>query len=248
MSHGRKYGEKDSHPIPLWNGILDHCQRIGPALWEFIWLLDKVTEDRDGLGIVLGGVPVKAEQIANDLREHLNSARAHLSTLERECYIVRTRTPYGQVIRVRNSRKFGIWKTSERVTKTCESHGRESQKPVTQTHKNLVPESQKTVDVIKTQQYAAIDAAVGTACPVWKETGVNPARLPGPFRKLCEDLWPTRNGQSLGQFMGVCLDGWDALGGGKYPAVFVRAKTEIAAKEREQAGSLPELEAEPWRK
>jgi hypothetical protein len=21
MNHGRKYGEKESHPVPIWNGI-----------------------------------------------------------------------------------------------------------------------------------------------------------------------------------------------------------------------------------
>jgi hypothetical protein len=53
--HGRKYRASDSHPMPLWSGIMEHCGRIGSALWEFVWCLDKITEDRDGIGIVLGG-------------------------------------------------------------------------------------------------------------------------------------------------------------------------------------------------
>jgi len=107
--HGRKYRASDSHPLPLWSGIMEHCGRIGSALWEFVWCLDKITEERDGTGIVLGGAPVKIRQIAADLDRGEHTVRRNLDRLEGENYISRTRTPYGFSIRVRNSQKFQIW-------------------------------------------------------------------------------------------------------------------------------------------
>jgi len=38
------------------------------------------------------------------------TVRRHMDSLERENYIRRRRTPFGHVIEVLNSRKFGIWK------------------------------------------------------------------------------------------------------------------------------------------
>jgi len=113
VPHGRKYRGGKSHPLPLWNGILEHCEKIGPALWEFVWLLDKITVEKDGKGIVLGGAPVKIERIARDLDRSDRTVRSNLDRLQDEKYIERTRTPYGLTIRVCNSRKFGIWTKKE---------------------------------------------------------------------------------------------------------------------------------------
>jgi hypothetical protein len=115
-SHDRKYQGKKSYPLPLWNGILDHCEKIGPALWEFVWLLDKITLEEDGKGIVLGGAPVKIERIARELERSDHTVRRNLDRLQAGKYIERTRTPYGLTIRVRNSWKFGIWGKKEIVT------------------------------------------------------------------------------------------------------------------------------------
>src|SRR5882762_7255688 len=66
----------------------------------------------------------------------------------------------------------------------------------------------------------------GAACPVWKETGVEPSRLPGPFQKLVLELWPSRNGSSIFEFMGFVLDTWKALDGRGYPPAWVKRKAE----------------------
>ena len=116
LPHDRKYQGKKSYPLPLWNGILDHCEKIGPALWEFVWLLDKITREKDGKGIVLGGAPVKIDRIARELGRSDHTVRRNLDRLQAGKYIERTRTPYGLTIRVRNSRKFGIWSKKEIVT------------------------------------------------------------------------------------------------------------------------------------
>ena len=114
--HNRKYGERDSHPIPLWNGIFDHYDRIGIGLWAFAWLVDRIPTDgeQDGIGKVLGGKPIKIKEICSSIRgATYESVRRQLDTLERHGYIRRRRTPYGSVIEVMNSRKWGIWRSGE---------------------------------------------------------------------------------------------------------------------------------------
>lgn len=110
-SHGRKYGEKDSHPIPVWNGVFEHFARIGEALWVFEWCLDGITKETDGIGLVHGGAPVKLKRIAADLKGiHQEMVRRHLKKLVDGKYLRMRRTAYGQIIEVLNSKKFGIWK------------------------------------------------------------------------------------------------------------------------------------------
>lgn len=249
MTHSRKFGDKASHPLPLWNGVFEHYDRIGDSLWEFAWCIDKITVERDGVGIVLGGSPVKLRAIVDALKgSNRETVRRHMGILERENYIRRRRTPYGHVIEVLNSRKFEIWKKEkhkEDVSPTLLKHVFEQEKPKT------VPQKPDFVsykeDTAGTQQE---DSAVGTACPVWKQTGVDPQRLPGPFRKLCEDRWSVRNGAPLFDFMGDVLDAWRFLEGPKckYPPAWVRRKAEFGRSTREQEPALPELEELPWKK
>jgi hypothetical protein len=107
----RKYGRKPSYPIPLWNGILEHHNEMGVAIWEFIWCVDKVTEeDEHGIGWCLGKTPIDVSRVARDLRENEKTARANLEHLEQTGYIRRKRTPRGYVIGVHNSRKFDAFR------------------------------------------------------------------------------------------------------------------------------------------
>jgi hypothetical protein len=84
--------------LPISRGILEHKDRMGPAIWEFLWFVDKVTEDvPDGAGkfhgVVLGGHPVSLAQIASDLKEHVDTAKRNVAALESAGYIVRRRLP-----------------------------------------------------------------------------------------------------------------------------------------------------------
>lgn len=127
-----------SYPFPVWSGLLTrkHWARIGNALWVFLWLLDRTTLERDGWGIVLGGKPVRDEEIATCFGFHRNKTANHRRRLLRSRYIEATRTPYGFVYRVRNSRKFGIWgkkrstesggSVTERSTGSGDSQGERS--------------------------------------------------------------------------------------------------------------------------
>ena len=84
--------------LPVSRGILEHKDRMGPAIWEFLWFIDKVTEDvPDGAGkfngIVLGGHPVSLAQIAGDLKEAVITTRRNVAALESAGYIIRQRLP-----------------------------------------------------------------------------------------------------------------------------------------------------------
>ena len=135
-----------SYPFPVWSGILTrrHRAAIGISVWTFLWFLDRVTAEKYGWGIVLGGKPVKDREIARCLGVHENSVRRDRRALLSGRYIECTRTPYGFTYRVRNSRKFGVW-GKKRVTRSCDSEERESQEVVT-------PESQEVVNVDQTMQ------------------------------------------------------------------------------------------------
>ena len=99
---------EQSYPIKIWNGILKdgHCQKIGNALWEFIWLIDKVTLEKNGIGYVLRGKPIKVEDICNFLERSYHTVYRHLKLLEDFGYINIKKAPYGIIITVNNSKKF----------------------------------------------------------------------------------------------------------------------------------------------
>jgi hypothetical protein len=130
-SHGRlKRDGHTSYPVPIWNGIFEHYDRIADAIWEFLWCIDKITREEDGVGIVLGGMPVKFERIADELKgSHKETVRRHFKRLEAEKYIRTRRTPYGHVIEVLNSKKFDIWKRKGGKEKPQNEVSHDQEKP-----------------------------------------------------------------------------------------------------------------------
>jgi len=103
---------KTSIMLPISRGLLEHKGRMGSAIWEFLWFVDKVTEDvPDGAGkfqgLVLGGRPVSLAQIASDLQEHVDTAKRNVKALELAGYIMRRRLPENRCAYVvANSRKW----------------------------------------------------------------------------------------------------------------------------------------------
>jgi DNA-binding transcriptional ArsR family regulator len=92
--------------ITVANGLLseDHRERIGIALWEFLWCLDKITKiDDKGTGWVLGGKPINLAEVGLGMSEDTVSRNLH--KLEEEGYIKLIRTPYGISIRVSKAKK-----------------------------------------------------------------------------------------------------------------------------------------------
>jgi hypothetical protein len=224
----------------------------------FLWLIDRIPKDgeRDGVGRVLGGKPVKIADIVDSMRGSTYKAiRLQLDRLEAKGYISRRRTPYGYVIEVRNSRKWNVWTTKQTEQKGLSPSVETSLKGQSVGPRlplqgaEIAPTGRNKEDTAvhsskETQQNAA---RIGRS-PLWSLIGVNSEELPKPFVELCEGLYLTKNGQPLGQFMGVCMDGWSAMGGRGYPRAFAKAKAEIVAREREQVPAPNFLPEKPFQK
>lgn len=96
------------------SGLLEkkHYDEIGSAIWVFLWLIDRITKefiDERGRpwGVVLGGKPIKAEDIAQTFSVSIEAVKRNLRRLADNRYIKTIRTPYGKIIHVYNS---GKWK------------------------------------------------------------------------------------------------------------------------------------------
>jgi IclR helix-turn-helix domain len=80
--------------IPISSGLLAHCQKIGIAVWVFLWMIDRTTKEvitTDGYseGLVYGGKPVRARDIAQDLGMATRTVHAHLEVLIQTGYLRR---------------------------------------------------------------------------------------------------------------------------------------------------------------
>jgi hypothetical protein len=244
MSHGRKYGEKESRPIPLWNGVFEHYHRIGDALWEFLWCVDAITKEKDGIGLVLGGTPVKLKRIVADLKADKETVRRHLKNLADENYIRVRRTPYGQIIEVLNSKKFGIWhkeKPQNAVSPSIEKPIHEHEKPI---HESEKPQNAVSKEDSAVTQQGRSSVRLPLAS-FWQEIGVAPERLSGGVRKLGEDLYVTKGNQSPVEFLSAYMDAIQAMGWSIPPQV-AQAKAELKANGNGHHHQvMRELEAEP---
>jgi len=106
-----------TYTFPVSAGLLEHKPRIGAAIWEFLWLLEKTTSDEpDGqgkfLGIVLSGKPVSAATVARDLHESIDTAKANLRKLVQAGYITRRLVVCGGYSYVVGNSKKWLWKRS----------------------------------------------------------------------------------------------------------------------------------------
>src|SRR5262249_5586540 len=105
--HERKRGDKPSYPICVWSGIFDHCEKIGAAIWEFLWLIDAITLEEDGVGWVYGKNPFKIDRIVSDLTGTTRrTVERNLARLKDGGYIITQKARYGIVVGVVNSKKI----------------------------------------------------------------------------------------------------------------------------------------------
>lgn len=101
---------------------------MGDSVWLFMWFLDKMTiiDSEKGEGKVLGGKPIKYEDVKDDLGISRSTYIRWLSVLRKWKYLKTLRTPYGQVITVLKAKKrFGRSSkndTSEKPEMTHLSH------------------------------------------------------------------------------------------------------------------------------
>jgi predicted DNA-binding transcriptional regulator len=85
--------------IPISSGIFAHCQKIGIAIWVFIWMIDRTTKEvstEEGCaeGLVYGGKPIRAREIAQDLGMATRTVHAHIEQLISAGYL--HRIDYGE--------------------------------------------------------------------------------------------------------------------------------------------------------
>jgi hypothetical protein len=109
-----------------------------------LWCVDAVTKEKDGVGLVHGGAPVKLARILADLKgADRESIRRHLEKLAKAGYLRTKRTPYGQTIEVLNSKKFNIWR-KEKPQKTVSQPPEEKpQKAVSRPEEKPLFEAEK---------------------------------------------------------------------------------------------------------
>lgn len=91
--------------ITVSNGLLDgdHQKKIGSAVWQFMWCLDKMTIiDSKGEGKVLGGKPIKLSEVQGASERTVSR---NLNKLEQLGYIKIIYAPYGMIIRVMKAKK-----------------------------------------------------------------------------------------------------------------------------------------------
>lgn len=94
--------------IEITNNLLDpkHRKKMGTAVWEFMWCLDKITKiDEDQIGWVLGGKPINLLDIKEDIGITEPKISKNLNKLQKEGYLKLKRTPYGLIISVNKAKK-----------------------------------------------------------------------------------------------------------------------------------------------
>jgi len=112
----------ENFTIPVSNGILtpNHRRQMGPAIWVFLWIIDRTTKEIPGQdgnleGLVLGGKQIRASVVAADLDLSTRAVHEHIELLCRYKYVRRidggVGLPAGYA--VQNSKK---WKKNQQST------------------------------------------------------------------------------------------------------------------------------------
>jgi len=94
--------------IEVTNNLLDpkHRKRMGTAVWEFMWCLDKITKiDENQIGWVCGGNPINLKDIQKEIGITESKISRNLHKLEKEGYIEIINAPYGIIIKVAKAKK-----------------------------------------------------------------------------------------------------------------------------------------------
>lgn len=95
--------------IYVKNNLLEakHIEAMGPSVWLYMWLLDKMTSvNENGIGKVLGGQPISSAMLNDELGLSERTYRRWVEILRAAGYIQTLRTPYGLVITVTKAEKI----------------------------------------------------------------------------------------------------------------------------------------------
>jgi DNA-binding MarR family transcriptional regulator len=94
--------------IEITNNLLElkHRKKMGTAVWEFMWCLDKITKiDEDQIGWVYGGKPIQLKELKAEIGITEPKISKNLNKLKKEGYLILKHTPYGIIIGVEKAQK-----------------------------------------------------------------------------------------------------------------------------------------------
>lgn len=94
--------------IEITNNLLDpkHRKKMGTAVWEFMWCLDKITKiDENQVGWVYGGKPIKLKEIQKEIGITESKISKNINKLKKEGYLNVVRVPHGIIISVNRAKK-----------------------------------------------------------------------------------------------------------------------------------------------
>ena len=105
-SSGKERRNEKTYRIQVSTGIFEHCPDMLDSVWLFLWYIDRTTEESNGEGRVLGGMPIVDPRPASELRMPVKTIRRWRLHLEEKGYVRVRRTPYGHVITLLKSKKW----------------------------------------------------------------------------------------------------------------------------------------------
>lgn len=108
--------------IEIKNNLLEpkHIRAMDSAVWLYMWLIDHITSvTEEEIGVVLGGKPVKYQEVNTDLGISQDTYTRWIGRLLKYPYIQITRTPRGISFRVIKAYKHFGDKVGIKRGKTC---------------------------------------------------------------------------------------------------------------------------------
>lgn len=97
--------------VSITNNLLEgkHYEKMGNAVWLYMWLIDRMTDISEGQGIVNNGVPVTHAMVNDDFKTlELRTYQRMIKTLRDAGYINTGQAKYGLYITVNKAKKqFG---------------------------------------------------------------------------------------------------------------------------------------------
>lgn len=225
-----------NHFVPFSNGALrpPHVERIGPAFPLLLKLEDMVTAGDGTDGLVLNGRPVTDQYLAANLGKHRKTIAAWRRRLVRHNYLASKKTPVGNVLCVRKSKKWQYLQNTASGSvarkvgaKTLQGLDRKRQEGGIEIGRTL---DRKRED----KQYRTgrkEEAVAATVSECWKEIGQNlPLGVLG-FRRIWEFFFASKNAEPLSEAMERAIQRAQ-LRRIPVPRPFYDAKRAIEAGER----------------
>ena len=145
--HGNHSMRGKDYSTGLRGGLFEahHYARMGTAIWLYGWLVLRQTNQREGMGWVLGGKPITYREIEEETGFNRRTLERWMRDLRRAGYIEREIAPAGIIVRITKAKKFpqfaqgglksegGARRLAESGTQNCVANGHESHshQPVT---------------------------------------------------------------------------------------------------------------------